>query len=219
MDRVETTGSVWLGLTLTCARCHDHKYDNLSQDEYYQIFAFYNNGDETNHNVPKAGADKEKLERDKAAHAKQVAELDNKLKALIASRKDAQAKWEKDTKARLAAIKNPVAHHPLKLGPLPKQDGYQFVPREDGSIFVEKLIPDTATFLFDFSADTGSKPLTGFRVEALSDPKLPSKGPGLTGHGNFVLNEFRVFTIDLVDPDKRTPLAFASAKADFSQSK
>ena len=219
MDRVETTGSVWLGLTLTCARCHDHKYDNLSQDEYYQIFAFYNNGDETNHNVPKAGADKEKLERDKAAHAKQVAELDNKLKALIASRKDAQAKWEKDTKARLAAIKNPVAHHPLKLGPLPKQDGYQFVPREDGSIFVEKLIPDTATFLFDFSADTGSKPLTGFRVEALPDPKLPSKGPGLTGHGNFVLNEFRVFTIDLVDPDKRTPLAFASAKADFSQSK
>jgi hypothetical protein len=42
-DRVETTSTVWLGLTFTCTRCHDHKYDPLKQKEYYQLSAFFNN--------------------------------------------------------------------------------------------------------------------------------------------------------------------------------
>jgi hypothetical protein len=61
--------------------------------------------------------------------------------------------------------------------------------------------------------------LTGFRVETLADPKLPSKGPGLTKHGNFVLSEFRAFVVDLVDSKKKRPLPFSFAKADFSQNK
>ncbi len=47
MDRVETTSTIWLGLTMTCARCHDHKYDALTQREYYQLFAYFNNTSET----------------------------------------------------------------------------------------------------------------------------------------------------------------------------
>lgn len=46
-DRVDTTAAVWLGLTMGCARCHDHKFDPLSQREYYQLFSFFNQGPET----------------------------------------------------------------------------------------------------------------------------------------------------------------------------
>src|SRR5258708_37406918 len=46
-DRVETTATVWLGLTANCARCHDHKYDPLAQKEYYQLFAYFNSINET----------------------------------------------------------------------------------------------------------------------------------------------------------------------------
>ena len=50
IDRVNTTGSVWLGLTVACVQCHEHKYDPISQKEYYQLYAFF-------HNVPENGLD------------------------------------------------------------------------------------------------------------------------------------------------------------------
>src|SRR4029077_20283431 len=52
VDRVNTTGVAWLGLTVGCAQCHEHKYDPISQREYYQLFAFLNNADEPRLDVP-----------------------------------------------------------------------------------------------------------------------------------------------------------------------
>src|SRR5260370_37989057 len=53
MDRVDTTATVWLGTTLACAKCHDHRYDPFTQKDYYRLFAFF-------HNVPEKGLDGEK---------------------------------------------------------------------------------------------------------------------------------------------------------------
>ena len=122
MDRLETTGAAWLGLTLTCARCHDHKYDDISQDEYYQLFAFYNNGDETNFPLPSSKAALGDYEKTKAIHDEKISALEKNLKELAASRKNDQNRWEKETKSRLLAIKKPVTHHPVKLSLPPKQD-------------------------------------------------------------------------------------------------
>jgi len=72
-DRTETTGAVWLGLTVGCARCHSHKYDAISQREYYQLFAFYNNGDEQTFVVPKSDDEIRQYEKDLASHQAAVA--------------------------------------------------------------------------------------------------------------------------------------------------
>ena len=55
VDRASTVGTVWLGLTVGCAQCHDHKFDPISQKEFYQFFAYFNNADEVNIEAPLPG--------------------------------------------------------------------------------------------------------------------------------------------------------------------
>ena len=86
-DRVATTGTVWLGLTIACAQCHDHKFDALSQREYYELFAFFNNQDEPTLPVPDPGQDPDRLRAD----LKQV--LD-RLDAHVGGRLKELAAWE-----------------------------------------------------------------------------------------------------------------------------
>ena len=89
-DRVNTTGATWLGLTIGCAQCHDHKFDPIAQKEYYQFFAFLNNQDEPE--LPIAGAaDKAKIE----ALKKEVEALENKLKDYAEAASADVLKWQK----------------------------------------------------------------------------------------------------------------------------
>lgn len=87
-DRVATTGTVWLGLTIGCAQCHDHKFDPISQREYYQLFAFLNNQDEPTLPVPDPGQDLDKL---KAEHGRVLKQIDAHIKERAAMLQE----WEK----------------------------------------------------------------------------------------------------------------------------
>ncbi|WP_395744256.1 PSD1 and planctomycete cytochrome C domain-containing protein [Prosthecobacter sp.] len=87
-DRVATTGTVWLGLTIGCAQCHDHKFDPISQREYYQLFAFLNNQDEPTLPIPDPGQDLDKL---KAEHVRVLKQID----AHIKERLPVLLEWEK----------------------------------------------------------------------------------------------------------------------------
>lgn len=106
-DRVATTGAVWLGLTISCAQCHDHKFDPIEQKEYYRFFAFLNNQEEPELKVfdPKV---------DVKALTAEFKETEKKLADLIKSRYDEEVAWEKDMspdfRAKLsAAVKKAVA--------------------------------------------------------------------------------------------------------------
>jgi hypothetical protein len=101
VDRVSTTGNVFLGLTLGCARCHDHKYDAISQREFYQFFALLNNADEPTLSLPTTQQAKElpAIDAEVAAVEKRLAEADG----AIDSR---QKEWETKVNAQFAELSN-----------------------------------------------------------------------------------------------------------------
>jgi hypothetical protein len=101
VDRVETTATVWLGLTLGCARCHNHKFDPFSQQEFYQLFAYFNNVPEKGRAV-KVGNSPPYIKAPTREQQKRLAELDGKVRAAERAWADlqgevarAQAQWER----------------------------------------------------------------------------------------------------------------------------
>ncbi len=88
-DRVATTGTVWLGLTIGCAQCHDHKFDPIEQREYYQLFAFFNNQEEPTLKLFDDGIDAKVL-------TAELKELEGKLKKHLKDHESELDQWEKD---------------------------------------------------------------------------------------------------------------------------
>ncbi|MBI4661034.1 MAG: DUF1553 domain-containing protein [Verrucomicrobia bacterium] len=121
VDRVDTTCTVWLGLTMGCARCHDHKYDPFTQKEFYQLFAFFNNLPEKGR-ANKFGNSPPLIKAPTAAQAKRLEDLDAKLAAAemefrvlepeIAS---AQEAWEQSLSK--AASRVGIANLKTEAGP------------------------------------------------------------------------------------------------------
>lgn len=99
-DRVNTTASVFLGLTVGCARCHDHKYDPISQREYYELFALLNNADEPTIEVPTT----HKM-RELPALANELALAEKLLADNEPSVANRQEKWEKDLATQVEKLK------------------------------------------------------------------------------------------------------------------
>ena len=86
-DRVATTGTVWLGLSIGCAQCHDHKFDPIEQKEYYRLFAFLNNQDEPTMKVFDP-------DLDIAGLTKEQKELSGKVATYLEDKKTDLATWE-----------------------------------------------------------------------------------------------------------------------------
>ncbi|GEP41950.1 PSD1 and planctomycete cytochrome C domain-containing protein [Brevifollis gellanilyticus] len=111
-DRVATTGTVWLGLSIGCAQCHDHKFDPIEQKEYYQMFAFLNNQDEPTLKVFDPNVDV-------GAMTAEFKEITAKLEAMVKARQDEVAAWEKEMSAEFrekltGSVKKAVAKPVVK---------------------------------------------------------------------------------------------------------
>jgi mono/diheme cytochrome c family protein len=90
IDRVNTTGAVFLGITIGCAQCHDHKYDPFSQREYYEFYAFFNNCDE-----PNLVVDSERTQQERAKLAKERQRLQQQLKQIDRTSVETIEQWER----------------------------------------------------------------------------------------------------------------------------
>jgi hypothetical protein len=183
VDRTNTTATAFLGLTMACAQCHTHKYDPITQREYFEMYAFFNSGQEKDIPAP-LDEEKELYKRDKARWDAAFAKVDQELNAKKESLKPALAEWEKTVDT------GEIAWTPLTVESLSASGGTELKQLSDGSILATGAAPNEETYTLNFNNTTEG--ITGFRVEALIDGSLPSFGPGRASDGNFVLTNFSV---------------------------
>lgn len=213
-DRAETTAAVWLGLTMTCARCHSHKYDQITQREYYQFFAFFNDANETNIDVAKSEAARRAYEQAKEKHDALVAELQAKYDARRRALQPEIDRWLDELQQQLEEA-TPLAFDPLQLVEAKAASGATLESQDDGSLLARGEVKDKDQYTLAF--EMPGQPLTGIRLEVLPDESLPANGPGRPKNGNFVLTHVRVYISDRPDFKPATPVELISADADFSQ--
>jgi hypothetical protein len=217
-DRVETLSMVWMGLTMGCCQCHSHKFDPMTQKEFYQMAAFFNgiaeNAMDGNAPAPPPSIKvptKEQSE-EMGKFDKEIAAFKEKLDGPNSELDAAQARWETEWRDKLKtdwAVLDPIESK--------SKGGASFKKLEDHSYLVEGTNSDKETYEFVYRV--GPAPVSGLRLEALIDDSLHSKGPGRSDNGNFVLSEFQVDAAPITQPDKRQRIRFSSAFADYSQEK
>ena len=210
-DRVNTLGAVWLGSTLECAQCHDHKYDPISRHDYYGLFAFFNQteleADRANPKVP--GSIKFLGPYMNVADTSREAE-EKRLRLEIARLKEASEK---------AAVAEASGADEHVLTPLEFESagdsGHKIL--DDGSILLLGDPPAVDTYTVKIRTDL--KGITAFKLEALTDPSLPGTGPGRGDpeRTNFVLNTFKVEAAPIALGKPAKDVALAGGPADFSQ--
>jgi mono/diheme cytochrome c family protein len=210
IDRVNTLGTVWLGLTVGCCQCHDHKFDPISQKEYYQLFAFFNhvsdNGLDGQHGnagpfIPTpTTAQKKKLDE----LAAQIDPISKELAAPNAEIDAAQAEWEKSNQSADSELVNWT---PLEPTSMKSAGGATLTKEADNAIVVSGKNPKMDAYTI--VADTNLSHITAVRLEVLPDDQLASRGPGRSENGNAVLTDLRL--------KASQPLKIKAASADFSQ--
>ena len=191
IDRVRNVSGVWMGSTMGCAECHDHKFDPFTAKDTYRMEAFFadikergyygglnNSGNWGEYiQVPSAEQDQEK-----ARLAAAVAQARAAMQVQSPELSMAQAQWEELAHSR--------RWRPLELVEARGEQGTTFKTLEDGSLLATGPAPEMDDYLLTFRTDL--KGITALRLEVLPDASLPGNGPGRAATGNFLLHRLDV---------------------------
>ena len=185
-DMTATTSVAFLGLSIGCARCHDHKFDPISSEDYYRFAASFT-----------AAIRSEKtLDLDPEANEKIAAEHKLKLEAL---RRELMAYEAEHLPLELAKFVSQRGNDPAKSlndpwrnlrGEIQSSTASQFKLQTDGSYLAIGDAPNQDKITFTAALPAGQ--WTALRIEALADPTLPRQGPGRADNGNFALGNLTV---------------------------
>jgi hypothetical protein len=205
VDRTNAVGSAWLGLTLGCAECHSHKFDPISAQDYYRMFAFFNSVDDADIGVPLR------------AHAP---ELPAARRELLAARErytstpaQGQREWESSVSALPAIWTVPET---LESASYRSKRHAILRHLEDGSLHVTgRFGRNDSYFVVVPSVPAG---VTAIRVEALIDPDRHEIGPGRRGDHSARLTHVSVQAAPVSTPLALEPVKIAGAEADFCAS-
>ena len=215
MDRTETTGTVWMGLTFNCCRCHDHKFDPLKQAEYYQLSAYFNSIEETGGNdagglanpvISFATPEQQKhVDELKAAETHAKAERDDLEKKL----RSEQQQWESSLLAEAVDGKpHEVEWHQIVPDEAVSDQGTTLTVLPDGAVLASGKSPAKDDYIITAKTKFGVP--TAFKLVAEPDDSFINKGPGRADNGNFVLTELTVM-------GEGRPVDLGAVSADFEQ--
>ena len=219
VDRVNTTGTVFLGLTVGCTQCHDHKFDPLTQKDFYSLYAFFNtlpeNGlDGSKGNAaPLMKAPRPGQDQLLSAITSSIADLEKRLASPLAEVDGAQVKWEV---SELEQAKN--AWQFAEVSEVISKGGATIKKLPDGSYLATEKNPDKETYEVRLLLRPEFKQITALRLEALPDDSLPMKGAGRSANGNIVMTGIKIAVrTDSKGEGEWLTLPIKSAEADFSQ--
>jgi hypothetical protein len=204
IDRMDCIGKATLGLTLQCAQCHTHKFDPISHDEYFGLFAFLNNTYEAQSWVytPDQQQTIAQLER-------VIATLEDQLRSERPQWRDEMAAWEKSVRAKA------IPWTTLTATELGSSSGLNHPTQEaDGSILTLGH-PSTRGDIYVIS-EPNLQGATGLRIEALTHRDLPFNGPGRSKYGTWALSEVYV-AVQTPGTSTWQPVRLKNATADFSE--
>ncbi len=182
MDRVNTTGAVWLGLTVGCAQCHTHKFDPITHEDYYRMYAFFNQGTDVNNKGTTMEVGRGEVFGKTVKATPEPAPLAKNAKTPAST----QVPGTGVIHARLAS---------LKWQPL------EYVAYDTTANAGLKLLPDNSLLAdgggsfndtYRVVARSSLKKIAAVRLRVLTHESLPKGGPGLAGNGNFVLTDFEI---------------------------
>lgn len=205
-DMVTQTMAAFVSTTANCARCHTHKFDPITQEDYYALQAVF------------AGVGKGDIEYDASA---EVMKRRHRLKGLLTAADTGdsgillQKKYARVVREwELAYQKNPVSWEPLDADVFVASGGATLTKEKDGSIFAGGDVADQENYTV--TSTVGLKRLTAVRLDVLKDKRHPMNGPGRAGNGNLHLAEVDLqwFPAGANAPMK---LKIARASADFDQ--
>jgi hypothetical protein len=203
-DRMDAIGKGILGITIQCTQCHNHKYDPITQEEYYRLFAFLNNAHESNITVY-SPEDQQK----RASIFRQIREIEGDLQHKAADWRERMAAWEAQVKSDQPEwiIVRPEVED-ISNG------GQKYLPMPDDSFLAQGYAPTKHRVKMTVKTDVPK--ITAFRLELLTDPNLPLGGPGRSIKGTGALTEFEVEARLAGSEDKPVPVKIDSASADFN---
>lgn len=201
-DRMDAIGKSILGLTVQCAQCHNHKYDPLTQSDYYRMFALLNGFDEAEIAVYTS----EELQLQKEI-LNQIAAIETALQRDAPDWRRQMADWEE-------SLASDEGQWTIIQPQVDGSGGQKHYLLDDGSILAQGYTPPQLSSTFHCDVDVPS--ITAIRLELLTDPNLPRGGPGRSRLGRCALSEFRAAATTGDETADSVKIEFQGASADVN---
>jgi hypothetical protein len=206
-DRMDAIGKSILGLTIGCSQCHDHKFDPISQEDYYRVFAFFNRSAEGS-----APMFTPEQQREVARIHQRMEQIDQELMHSHSEVDSQLSAWESRIRGDQSHWSVIRPHwNDTSLG------GCKMLPQEDGSFLAQSYAPTKSEMWGSVPMDA-SQPdrITALRLECMTDPNLPLGGPGRSIFGYGALSEIKVYVAPLDKPESKTQIKIAAATSDLN---